>query len=618
MPYKLDLPYFSEMKTQISCLLRQKLSLSWILAIISLFTMSELEAQSLNYQISFEPNGHYAWVQMDIKGQTAPATTIKMAVWTPGSYLVREYSKNVDYYFAKAGDADMPVEKTAKNTWRIKNGKNQNFSFRYRVYCNELTVRNAYIDDQMAYINPAAVFMWVKGWEKKATTVQIKPLEGWTSISTALDSERGNPYLLKVPDLDTFIDSPIQVGKHKSFTFKAAGVVHEVAMVGKDDFDAEKLSADFTKIVETQVKIFGEHPCKRYVFIVHNLERGKGGGGLEHKHSTTVQTYKKAYDDPKEYSSFLGLIAHEYFHLWNVKRLRPEPLGPFDYENENYTSLLWIAEGFTAYYDDLTLYRAGLITEAEYLKILNGGLGFSVNALGGKVQSLHDASFDAWIKGYRPNENSNNISVTYYTKGSGIAFMLDVEIARQTKGEKGLDDLMRALYNEFYKGKDKWFTEADFKKALTALTGKNYDSFFKKYIQGTERFPIEVYLGYAGFAANDANAVTPAPRIGMRVTPLKGGVNVAAVEEGGPAYKAGIYYGDVILLVYGNEANPDNASKPTEYKIGDEITYTLLRDGAELVKKVVVEQSPYVSYNIDYLDKTTPEQEKVKFKWLKK
>jgi predicted metalloprotease with PDZ domain len=196
--------------------------------------------------------------------------------------------------------------------------------------------------------------------------------------------------------------------------------------------------------------------------------------------------------------------------------------------------------------------------------------------------------------------------------------MLDVEIARQTKGEKSLDDLMRALYNEFYKGKDKWFTEADFKKALTNLTGKNYDSFFKKYIQGTERFPIEEYLGYAGFAANDANAVTPAPRIGMRVTAIKGGVAVAGIEEGGPAYKAGIYHSDVILLVNGAEATQDNASKPADYKIGDEITYTILRDGAEVIKKLIVEKSPYVSFNIDYLDKTSPEQEKVKFKWLKK
>jgi len=389
-------------------------------------------------------------------------------------------------------------------------------------------------------------------------------------------------------------------------------------MVGRDDFDQAKLIADYTKIIESETKIFGEQPCKRYVFIVHNLERGKGSGGLEHKNSCTVQVYKNAYENEKEYSDFLGLVAHEYFHLWNVKRLRPEPLGPFDYENENYTTMLWIAEGFTAYYDDLTLYRAGIITEEAYMKVLNSGLGFSVNALGGKVQSLSDASFDAWIKAYRPSENSGNTTVTYYTKGSGIAFMLDVDIIKETNGKYKLDDLMRNLYLEFFKKKDHWYTEKEFKAALTQLTGKNYETIFAKYIHGTERFPIEEYLGIIGLAANDANITTPAPRLGLRANGSKGGVMVMGVEEGGPAYKAGIYVGDIITKVNGQEATPENVSNPATYKIGDVVTYTIQRDGMELTKKLTVEKSGYVNYNISPIAAPSAIQEKYKTKWLER
>ncbi|MDX5348417.1 MAG: peptidase M61, partial [Hymenobacteraceae bacterium] len=299
-----------------------------------------------------EPHTHYFNVEMEMQDIKKKFIDVKMPVWAPGSYLVREFAKNVEDFSATTDNGKkLSWEKINKNTWRIYTQRAEPVKVQYKVYAYELTVRTSFIDASHAYLNGTSVFMYPEGYKNLSSTLTIKPYEKWNTISTALPQAGNDKWTFKADSYDELADSPIEIGTHKVYSFTANGVVHEVAMYGEGNYQPEKLMADMKKVVEEAISVFGELPVKRYVFIVHNTH--SGGGGLEHLNSTTLQTNRWAYSPGRSYQGFLGLVAHEYFHLWNVKRLRPEPLGPFNYDAENYTQLLWVSEGFTSFYDDL-------------------------------------------------------------------------------------------------------------------------------------------------------------------------------------------------------------------------------------------------------------------------
>jgi predicted metalloprotease with PDZ domain len=278
--------------------------------------------------------------------------------------------------------------------------------------------------------------MFVKDLMQTPGTVTVKPYKNWNQLSTGLSPAGNNKFALRFPNYDILVDSPIEVGTHKILEFSVRNVPHRIAMYGEGNYDEKRLVADMKSIVEETVKIFDEIPYEHYTFIVHNLL--SGGGGLEHLNSTTLQTGRWNYGTEAGYKGFLGLVSHEFFHLYNIKRIRPKVLGPFDYENENYTTLLWVAEGVTSYYDDHLLLRANLVDADEYLNTATGNIGTIENAPGNKVQSVAESGFDAWIKYYRPNENSNNTTISYYTKGAVIGMLLDLEIMQSTQGQTEL------------------------------------------------------------------------------------------------------------------------------------------------------------------------------------
>ena len=373
-------------------------------------------AARINYRVSFsEPQAHYADVEMRISGLRQQTLDLKMPVWAPGSYLVREFARNVET-FAVRGNENKVLSsgKINKNTWRIQLGNSHEITVTYRVYAFEISVRTSFIDASHAFLSPTGIFMYPDGQIDQPLTVEIEPAENWKKISTGLDAVRGKANTFYAPDFDILYDSPIEVGNQDTFGFSAAGVEHEVAMYGGGNYDKARLARDMALLVETETAIFGENPNKRYVFIVHNFQ--SGGGGLEHLNSTVLGAKRTGYAHEETYKDFLSLVAHESFHLWNVKRLRPKALGPFNYDQENYTSDLWISEGFTAYYDNMILRRSGFYSPERYLQVLSGDIGTVENQPGNKIQALSEASFDAWIKYYRPNENSRNATVSYYTK----------------------------------------------------------------------------------------------------------------------------------------------------------------------------------------------------------
>jgi predicted metalloprotease with PDZ domain len=569
------------------------------------------DSSKIEFTVSFsEPQAHYADVEMRISNIRKKEIEVSMPVWAPGSYLVREFSKNVEGFTASttSGTA-LSSEKIKKNTWKIKNDGSKTIIVNYRVYAYEISVRTSFVDANHAFLSPTGIFMFVKDRLNEPVRVNIVPFSSWSKVSTGLEKIEGTKFSYHAPDFDWLYDSPIEVGNQDIFEFDAAGVKHEVAMVGGGNYDKEKLKIDMAKIVEEETLIFRENPNKRYVFIVHHYQNG--GGGLEHLNSTVLGAKRTGYTDPATYTNFLSLVAHEYFHLWNVKRLRPIALGPFDYENENYTTDLWIAEGFTAYYDNLIIQRTGAISEVDYLKILQGEINLIANQKGDKIQAVTEASFDAWIKYYRPNENSSNATISYYNKGALLAAMLDLAIIHKTNGEKSLDDVLRNTYIAYYKKKGRGFTSKEFKEALEKEYGESLDDFYSKYVNGTQEVDCAKFLAYAGLElVNRANPNMPS--LGVRTRKNI----ISTVIRGGAAWNGGLNVNDEIIAVNRERVEDINDYIKTK-SVGENLEIVLNRDGIIQTLNIKLAASTDKYYQIDKMKKQTEQQKAVFKKWMK-
>ena len=498
------------------------------------------------FEVSFkEPQAHYAEVQMNISGLAKDYVDVKMPVWTPGSYLVREFEKSVEEFKATAGGKQARVEKVRKNTWRIFSAKAAEIKINYRVYAFEISVRTPFIDESHAFLSSTGIFMHPDGMIKSPSTVKIIPFNTWSKVSTGLEPVAGQQFTYRASDFDILYDSPIEVGNQDIFEFNAAGVRHEVAMYGGGNYDKEKLKVDMAKIVEEITAVYGENPNKHYTFIVHNFLRG--GGGLEHLNSTTLGATRNAYNTEAGYKGFLALVAHEYHHLWNVKRLRPIALGPFDYDNENYTANLWVAEGFTSYYENKYMHRAGFNDDATFVNDLAGAIGTVINTPGAKYQSAASSSYDAWIIGYRPNENSKNNSISYYSKGEVIGILMDLEIINATKGAKSLDDVMKAMYLQC-KTLKRGYTDAEFKAMVEKISGISFTNFWAKYVNGVDDAEYVKYLGYAGVDVTTENATPNKPVSGAAGQLTNNGtISVSSITRNSAAWVAGLNVNDEII-----------------------------------------------------------------------
>ncbi len=588
----------------------KKISLTFIVMLSVLF--SAMSQVKIAFEVSFtEPQAHYADVQMQMSGIVKDYIDVKMPVWQPGSYLIREFSKNVEFFTATAAGNPVRVSKINKNTWRIYSEKAAEIKVNYKVYAFEVSVRTSFVDDSHAFLSPTGIFMYPDGYLKSPSTVKINPPKNWAKVSTGLASIDGL-FTYYAPDFDILFDSPIEVGNQDVFEFTASGVRHEVAMYGGGNYDKEKLKKDMARIVEYQTNIFGENPNKHYVFIVHNFESGRGG--LEHLNSTTLGATRNGYNIPGIYFSYLRLVAHEYFHLWNIKRMRPVALGPFDYENENYTTNLWISEGYTTYYSTKSMLKAGFSDTQGFLNTVAASISGIENSIGGKQQSASASSFDTWIIQYRPNENSSNNSISYYSKGEVIGILMDLEIIHATKGAKSLDDVMKAMY---LKGEveNKGFTDAEFKAMVEKISGVSFTDFWAKYVDGTEEVAYEKYLGYAGLKVKDEGV--SAVRLGAVSKKEGDKVLISTVARGSAAWNDGLNVNDEILLVDGKapEAILESMKEITEKKVGDVIKFTIVRSG--ITRDILVKLTAYkpVKLAISMDPNATALQKEVLKKW---
>lgn len=588
-------------------------------------TSTLLRAQEkIAFRVSLsEPQAHYADIEMEITGLKDEQIDLKMPVWTPGSYLVREFAKNVENFKASdsAGKA-LLFSKINKNTWRVVTGGNPVVKVKYKVYAFEVSVRTSFVDESHAFLSPTGLFLYPAGKLNLPSTVQVVPWQGWTKISTGLESAAGSSNTFTAPDFDILYDSPIEVGNQDVFEFTVAGVKHEVAMYGGGNYDKETLKRDMARIVEQQTAMFGVNPNKRYVFIVHNFT--SGGGGLEHLNSAVLGASRNAYSSEMGLTRFLSLVSHEYFHLWNVKRLRPAALGPFNYDEENYTSDLWIAEGFTAYYQDIFVKRAGLISPEHYLNLLAASVSSVENQPGNRVQSVSEASFDAWIKLYRPNENSVNSTVSYYSKGALIAFIMDLDIIHSTKGQAGLDEVLRAMYDEYYVKLGRGFTDGEFRKMAEKIAGHSFADIYDRYINGVETIDYNKYLAYAGLKITDDAAGTFVPYLGAGTVLREGKLYVSQVLRNSPAWTSGLNVNDQIISIDDHRVNGAAVSAVAEMQkyiegrtVGDKIRISVLRDGVPRQVEASLTRNPNLKYRISSVEKPDAAQIAVRKRWLK-
>jgi predicted metalloprotease with PDZ domain len=592
-----------------------------VLVVLLSITMAAKSQVKINFEVSFkEPQAHYAEVEMNMSGiATKPYVDVKMPVWTPGSYLVREFAKSVEGFVATAGGKTVKAEKVNKNTWRVYNAKTNAVKINYRVYAFEISVRTAFIDASHAFLSSANIFMYPAGMLKTPSTVKINPWGNWDKVSTGLEPVAGQKFTYTAPDFDILYDSPIEVGTQDVFEFTAAGVRHEVAMYGGGNYDKERLKVDMAKIVEQETAVFGENPNKHYTFIVHNY--AQGGGGLEHLNSTVLGASRNAYGNERGYQGFLGLVAHEYFHLWNVKRLRPIALGPFDYDNENYTTNLWIAEGFTSYYPTKVMLRAGFSTQEGFLNSNLGTIGTVMNTPGAKINSAAESSFNAWINpAYRPSENANNTFISYYTKGQVVGLLMDLEIINATKGAKSLDDVMKAMYLQC-KTLKRGYTDAEFKAMVEKISGISFTNFWDKYVNGTVDVEYAKYFAYAGIDVVNENEGKSVPYLG--VTPSRtatgaGKVIVGGVSRGSGAWNGGLNVNDEVLTVDGAPAEMmlERMSQITSKKVGDVVKISIVRDGLKKDLDITLTANPAVRFKSTINENATPLQLTVRKKWL--
>lgn len=563
----------------------------------------------ISYTVSMsKPWTHLLEVEMRLKWDQMPdQAELKLPVWTPGSYLVREYARHVqDFGVKNAGGGELAWRKINKNTWQVDTKGGKEVVASYRVYSNELTVRTNELNDEHGFWNNAATLMFVKGQLAAPSTVTVNPFSDW-KIATGLPKADAPANTFRAANFDILYDSPFEVSDFTEVPFVVEGKPHRLIFSGDGNYDGKKTAADVTKIVEEAYKIFGELPYDNYTFIV-NL---RGGGGLEHLNSTALQFNRFGFKPKARYDRFLGLVAHEYFHCFNVKRIRPDALGPFDYENENYTKLLWVAEGGTEYFSNILLRRAGLISAKDYLSNKAGSIQ-QLQATPGRFEtSLEDASFDAWIKYYRQDENSVNNQISYYDKGEIVNMMLDITIRSDSAGGRSLDDVLKYLYTDFYK-KGKNYTPEDFQKTCEMMAGKSLDDFFSKYVRGTAEIDYDGIVNGIGLTLKATEPNANKAYLGADLTEDSGRVTIRSIPAGTPAYEQGLNTGDQIVAIDGYRASQNFLSSYlAERKPGDKVKLTIFRFDKLRDFDFTLGANTRAEYKLEPLSSPTDEQKKL-------
>ncbi|MDO6461917.1 PDZ domain-containing protein [Granulosicoccaceae sp. 1_MG-2023] len=569
---------------------------------------------SVHYQIIPEnPAAHLYRVRLSVTEPAGDGQGFALPNWIPGSYMIRDFSKNIVTLEASCNGVPVALEKLDKSRWRAAPVQGT-LELDYLVYAWDLSVRTAHLDENHGFFNGTSVFLSVDGQENAALSVEIVPppasLLGDWQVATAMHAEEVDARgfgRYRADDYDELIDHPVEMGTFTRVKFTACEVPHEIVLTGRFDADLERLAADLKTICEHHINFFGRPaPMSRYVFLV--MVVGEGYGGLEHRASTALLASRKhlpyvgMQEISDDYLEFLGLCSHEYFHTWNVKRIKPAAFTPYQLQQESYTRLLWAFEGITSYYDDLALVRCGLIGQERYLKLLGRMITRVWRGSGRFRQSVADSSFDAWNKFYKQDENAPNAIVSYYAKGAVIAAALDATMRERSGGKVSLDDLMRQLWDD-WQVSGRGLGEDEVEALAAKLTGVPLDDFFDQAVRGTDdpalgrlfaSLGIDVHWRPASSRTDAGGEPAQEKRtplsLGARYRAHAKGLEITHVLDGGAAQKAGLSAGDVVVAVDEMSTDPGLLDALIERRqSGDTLIFHYFRLDALYTARVVLQ-----------------------------
>ncbi len=616
-----------------------------ILYAIILFTGQT--APPVEYTVSLPaPQTQMVDLSVRVRDIITPAIDFVLPVWRPGRYTVLDPAGSIRAVRASGPGGDqLPVEKIDKTTWRVTTRGASDIRVDYRLYANSLRDRTRHVDDTHAFLSGSCVFLYAPERRRDRVEVKLVMPKEWHAAG-GLEPHPTKPDTLVAANYDVLIDSPLELGIHDVLTFEVDGKPHEIVIWGSVDYDDEQLTTDFAKVVGSCQDVFGDLPYKRYVFLLH-VGAG-GGGGTEHLNSTIIQTSRRSLEDPKAYKRFLGVVSHEMFHTWNVKQLRPAGIQPYDYVRENYTKLLWVSEGTTSYYGGLLLVRAGLRKPKQYLDGLASSIGRFRNRPGRLIQSLEESSFDAWIKFTRRSSDDANSTVSFYSKGSLVSLLLDMEVRTRTDNRITLDDVMKSLYRRFPLGAG-GFKPKDLIKVVGELTGSDFDPFFAKYVSGLEPLPFEPALSTVGLelyfepakddededdeenetddgeettaseaaSATDDSSVPQKAYLGLNLTDRDGRTTVRSALSDGPAYQIGLIAGDEIVALDGRRLRASEMDdRLSKLEPGQSVTLTIMRNDLLRTMEVTLAGRPDGTWKLRRVKEPTEAQRQAYESWL--
>jgi predicted metalloprotease with PDZ domain len=541
------------------------------------------------------PQTHYVEVEARVPTGGQPSVELTMAVWTP--YVIREYAKNLEGVSARASDGrTLPVEKSRKNRWRVATGGADPVVVSYRVYCHVMGVQDNWVDDEFALLNGAATYLTLADKVARPHDVRLVLPAAWKTTETGMPAAPGGgPHHYRAPDYETLVDSPIVAGNPAVHEFDVEGKPHYLVDVGEDGvFDGARAAQDLARIVREDARMWGELPYDRYLFL--NMLTG-GGGGMEHSNSTALMSDRWGTRTHRSYLRWLDLASHEFFHAWNVKRLRPAELTPGEYETEPYTMSLGIAEGFTSYYGPLMVRRAGLSTEEELLTSLSRSIRELQTTPGRLVESLSLSSFDTWIKFYHADENSGNTAISYYTKGAVAGFLLDARVRTATAGTKSLDDVMRLALARNPVGRG--YTPAAFRAAASEVAGTDLKCWFARVFDSTAELDYREALEWFGlrFAEEPANKQA---WLGAETKVEDGRLMVTRIPRETPAYAAGLDVGDEIVGFGDFRVRAAEWERQLgNYRAGDRLELLVARRGRLVRVTVTLGAEPAAAWTLE-------------------
>lgn len=589
--------------------------ISTVLILCISITSLAADKSRIHFTMSFEnPASHSFHIRMEYDGITDTAVILKMPVWTPGYYQVLPYADQVmNFSVTDAGGHNVQWNREA-NTWHVRNGRQKMIIVSYDVKAERAFVATNVVDDERAYISPAGSFLHPNGKINHPVTVTVKPFESWTTIATGLDSIKGGHHTYTAPDYDILYDSPFLLGKLETLaSFEVKGIPHYFVGYKMGDFDKQQFVADLKKIVESAVAIIGDIPYKHYTF----LAIGPGGGGIEHLNSASVSFSGSSLSTPGGRTRMYNFLAHEYFHHFNVKRIRPIELGPFDYDKGSRTKMLFVSEGLSVYYEYMVVRRAGLMTEDEFLNALHNNLVSYESKPGKLFQSLAESSYETWGDGpFGRTGDEVNKTISYYEKGPVVGAMLDLAIRNATVNKRSLDDVMRTLYRDYYQKLKRGFTEEEFKNVVTSVAGKPLPEIFD-YIYTVKAPDYQKYFGYAGMQV-DLTPKTIPSYSGIVVRERGDSLYINDVEYESPAWQAGLRRRDVILSVDATPVKTATAYQQiiSSKKTGDAVRLRVKKQAVQDVT-VVLGDKQEISYKIQALPNAGTGALAIRQDWLR-